>query len=564
MSLFGAMQVGATGLKAAQLGLHVTSNNIANVNTPGYAREELILTPAKPQQLGDLTIGMGVVPEAIIRVVDDYLFGRTIQATNDLAAAQVRDQAHAQLENILGELGDNGLSGALQRFVASINEAANQPENVSLRRLAALEGDYLAKQVNSVAKQLNSVRASYDQTVVTAVGEVNTLTAKIAQLNVEIANGEFSGGGGVAGSLRSARSDAVDKLSKLIEIEPVEQSNGSLSIYLNGVFLVHDGVAESLDARPGDGKSGAATQVFLEGVEQPITPVGGEIGGALAARDEVIGGFADRLDELVGALAYEFNRIHSSGQGRTGYEALAAGVVVHDATVPLDEAGLSKAPQHGSFEVLVYHRDSEAPETTRIDVPLLGLDDDLTLDGLAAALDAVDGLSATIDIDGRLQLGSDSDGTTFAFQNDSSGVLASLGLGTFFSGDSAINLGVRSEILKDPAKFALSRDGVDVDNLTGLELASFLQRPLESLSGQSFDEAYAGLVNETAQGAAVSRANLASLGDFEQMLRDQNLGVSGVSLDEEVMKLIQFQRMYQASARVLSTIDQLLEMLVNL
>ena len=563
MSLFGAMQVGVSGLNAAQLGLHVTSNNIANVNTPGYAREELILAPAQPQQFGNLELGQGVVPEAIIRVVDDYLFGRSIQAANDLAAAQVRDQAHTQLDDLVGELGDKGLSTALQRFVGAINDAANQPENVSLRRLAALEGDFLAKQINGLADQLHGIRGSYDHTVSAATAEAAGLAQKIAKLNVDVANAEFNDGG-VAGALRSTRSEALDQLSKLIEVETVEEESGSLTVFLNGAIWVHYGDVGTLEAKQSEGDGGVSHQLFLDGVELPVNPSGGEIGGALSARDEIIGGFADRLDELANALAHEFNRLHSNGQGRTGYEQLASGAALADATAPLDEAGLTNAPEHGSFEILVYHQDQDSPVTTRIDVPLLGLEGDLTLEGLAAAIDAVEGVSASIDVDGRLQLAGESPGVTFAFQNDSSGVLASLGLGVFFSGDSAATLGVRSEVLQDPAKLALSRGGVDVDNLAGLDLASFLQRPLELLDGASFDEAYAGLVNETAQAAGVSRADVESLGDFERMLREQHLGVSGVSLDEEVMKLIQYQRMYQASARVISTIDEMLEMLVNL
>ena len=152
---------------------------------------------------------------------------------------------------------------------------------------------------------------------------------------------------------------------------------------------------------------------------------------------------------------------------------------------------------------------------------------------LAAALDDVEGISAAATFDGYLTITSDSSELEFAFKDDTSGVLAALGLNTFFTGSNAMSLGVNSELSDDPGKFAASRDGIGVDTDNAIDLADFLSRSLDSRNGATLMVLHDSLMGETIQGSTVTRSIAEGTRVFEQTLRGRKLSVSGVSLDEE-------------------------------
>jgi flagellar hook-associated protein 1 FlgK len=203
------------------------------------------------------------------------------------------------------------------------------------------------------------------------------------------------------------------------------------------------------------------------------------------------------------------------------------------------------------------------------------LEEDTTLNSLAAQLDAIDGLSASVSSTGALQLAAESSDVEFAFAppaanstGDTSGVLAALGLNTFFTGFSAATLGVNSEVkgISNASKFAVSLGGIGnyEDSRNAELLAALLERPLESAGDATLLDLYNQLVNEITQGSSIAQSVAEGFRVFEGTLQGQQQAVSGVSLDEEAIKMITLQRIYQASARYIQTISDLLDMLVKL
>jgi flagellar hook-associated protein 1 FlgK len=291
---------------------------------------------------------------------------------------------------------------------------------------------------------------------------------------------------------------------------------------------------------------------------------GGEVGGLVKSRDDVLGGFLDSLDDLSGSLIGEFNRLYASGQGLTGYDSLTSEWGVDEPTAALDAAGLPFTATNGSFELHVYSKGNGQTETTDIPVDLNGLDTDATLVSLAAAIDAVDGVTASINDDNQLVLGTESDQVSFAFGNDTSGILAALGMNTFFSGNDARTIGVNSYVAADAQKFAASRGGIAEDEKMAIDLVEFLKQPLESQDGLTILGAYDRMTGTIAQNSSVAQAMASGARVFEDQLKGQSLAVSGVSIDEEVLKMLRYQRSFQASAKYIATLDELLAMLVAL
>jgi flagellar hook-associated protein 1 len=143
-------------------------------------------------------------------------------------------------------------------------------------------------------------------------------------------------------------------------------------------------------------------------------------------------------------------------------------------------------------------------------------------------------------------------------------VLASLGVNTFFTGSSAGDIAVHKGVLADPGKFAASLGGVGEDAHNAEKLATLLTARLTSQNGDSLAVMYDQMTSDVAQGASVAKSVTEGYRTFQAALDGQHLAISGVSIDEEAVRMIGYQRTFQASAKLISTISELLDTLVNL
>jgi flagellar hook-associated protein 1 FlgK len=565
MSLFSSIQLANNSLRANQIGLQVTGQNIANANTPGYIREEAIFTPAPTQRLGRLLLGLGVDVAGVVQKVDKFLEQRVRNATSERTANEIEEQTYLDLEGIYGELGDLDISTALTTFFNSIQNVATQPENLANRQIAVANGGSLARDINRLASRAGDMRASLNDRVERAADDINRLIEEIRVLNLRIGEAEATDvSDSDAVGLRDQRYIALTNLAKLIDIEVHEQPTGMVSVFNGGEYLVMDGEARSVKAEEYSDRGLQVFELRIVETNKPLDITSGEVAGLVKSRDDVLGNFLDTLDDFAGTLAFEFNRLYSSGQGLKGFQSLTSEWPVDGVGIVLDGAGLPFTPTNGSFQLQVYNKDSQLTATTEIRVDLNGLDTDTSLASLAAALDAVDGIGASVNAENRLVITSDSGDSSFAFANDTSGVLAALGINTFFSGSDAATLDVSSVVVDDPLRFAASRGGVGEDTQMAVELAGFHRQPLESQDGLTLFEVYDRMTADITQASTVAQAVAAGARVFEDQLKGQSLGISGVNIDEEVIRMIRYQRSFQASAKYIATLDELLAMLVAL
>lgn len=565
MSLFGSIRIANNSLQAQQIGLQVVGQNISNVNTPGYIREEVAFETAPGQRKGDLIIGLGVNVTGITQKIDQFLEDRVRTAASDAANSQVQQDAFLQLEGLIGELGDADLSTSLNAFFASIAEVLNQPESAAIRDLAVLQGQTLSDDFRRLEDRVTQIRDEYNDRVITAGNDINRLTEEIFSLNRRISlleAGEISRSDAVG--LRDQRNIALSELSDLIDIRVDEQKSGIVTVAVGGDTLISEVSRRIVEVKNvvNQGQQVASIE-FVDTESQPEYR-SGRLVGLIEARDDVLGGFLEDLDTLAGTLAFEFNRLHASGQGLTGYQSLVGEFAVTNAAEPLDAAGLTFTPENGSFQVLVRDRSTNVTQTTDILVDLNGLDEDSSLDDIVAALDAIDGISASVTSDLTVSIQSDSSDIDFSFANDTSGLLSALGLNTFFSGSTAGSLGVRDELRSDSRLLAASQGGIAEDTNNAVLLAGFIESPLDTANGESIDTLYKRLTGNTTQGASVARAVADGDQVFFNSLEAQRFAVSGVNLDDEIVRMISYQRAYQAAARYISELNELMDILVNL
>lgn len=565
MSLMGALRMASNTLRVDQIAVQVAGQNIANANTPGYIREQVLLSPAPMQRIGGLLMGMGVEVNGVVQKIDHFLEDRLRGSVSDRANAEAQEDAYMQLEGLINELTTTDLSSSMNSFFASISDILNQPESVSVRNLAVLQGQTLAGDIKRMAARAVEVRDDVNDRIEDMGERINRLTEEIQTLNIRIAEAE---GGDVSSSdavgLRDQRLNALEDLASLISIRVQEQPSGGVTVYCGGEFLVYEGTRREVEVVFESRDGIAAAGVNLKETASPLDVSGGQLLGLTKARDEILGGFINGLNDFARTLAFEFNKIFSSGQGLTGYQEVTSEFAVDDVNLALNQAGLEFTPVNGSFQVVLHNKKTGVTKTTDIMVDLNGLGTETTLASLIGDLNKISGLSATSLNGGRIEIESLSPDEEFSFANDTSGLLAALGINTFFSGSSTLDLGVSKVMQLDPGKFAASRGGIGADTDNAITLANFLDEPLATQGGISIAVMYDGLVAEATQGSTIARATAEGTRVFEETLRAQKMAVSGVNIDEEAINLISFQHSFQASSKYIQTIRDLLDTLLSI
>ncbi|HEX7376691.1 MAG TPA: flagellar hook-associated protein FlgK [Pirellulales bacterium] len=566
MSLFSTLQVASGALQANQIGLQVIGQNIANDNTPGYSREVVNYAPAPTQQMGGISLGTGVQVQGVVQVVDKFLNERLRNANSDAANSSTQSQTYQNLENIVGALGSDSVDANMNSFFSSIGDVLNQPQSASARNLAVLQGQTLAKGINNMATRVSQAQNDLNNQVVNMTSSINSLLTQIAGLNTQIVAVE--GGNpqmNQAVGLRDQRAQDLTQLSNLVGITVQEQSDGADNVFVGGDYLVFDGTARQVQTTYQANNGQSFANISIVGANAPLNSQSGQLAGLITSRDKILGGYLNQLNGFAGTLAFEFNKAYSQGQGLSGYTSLTSTYPVSSATAPLDAAGLAFTPVNGSFQIQTLNQQSGVSNTTTIAVNLNGLDkNETSLNSIASQINAINGLSASVSPSGSLTIQSTTPGLQFSFANDTSGALAALGLNTFFTGSTATNLGVNSVLSTSPGTFAASTAGIGADTSNAVTLANFINQPLASQNGLTVGQLNQQIVGDVTQQSAVAQSVATGNTTFQQTLQSQQTAVSGVSIDEEATNMISLQQSFQASAKLISVISQLLDTLMQL
>ncbi len=561
MGLFGAIQTANSGLQAAQVGLQVVGNNIANANTPGYIRQRLELTPTVATREGGLLLGHGVRTTGVTQVIDKALIERLFAAENAVAGGETLDRAYNQLEELVGQIDGQGIPGQLTTFNNALHDLSTQPADSSLRDFVILQGESLAREIRTTYDSAVERQLEFDGEL-NGVGEqMNRLIKRIAQLNVEISTVE---GGGTVGSdatgLREQRYNALQELSGFVTLNIQEQASGAISVFVGGDYLVSEGnfreVYTAFDIEDN------GLEVRIRATDSPLQSKGGVFGATVQARDEIFGNFLTDLDELAKGLVRAINEIHSQGQGRIGFDSVV-GTSVGQVGVPLRNANLPFPPKNGNFDINVLDANGQVVSTHTINVRAINQVGDSTLDSVATDIDAIDGLTASISSNGKLTISSQAQ-VSFTFGKDTSGFLSAVGVNTFFTGSGAQDIAVNETLRSNSDLLAISSTGVGEDTDTLSALIDLVDRPLDSLGGKSARGIFDANVAVLGQRVSLQRSITEGASNYFATLESQHLGITGVNIDEESIRLITYQRAFQAASRVISVASELLDILVNL
>lgn len=457
---FSPVEIGRRALRASQLGITVTGQNIANVNTPGYTRQTVSLSPSANDSSNLRLTGSGVDINGVRSARDQFVESRLQSETATNGRLTAESNALTPVDAAFNDNGTgSGIQAALNNFFGAFRDLEASPGSASVRAVVADKGDVLSRAFHSTRSQLSDIRRDADRELRSTVDEANTLAARVASLNARI--GQAEGQGGNASELRDQRGEALRQLSELTGARNFENSDGSVTVTLgDGRAIVTADQSHQLEAvsTPPDGLA----QVSLDG--QPAVISDGKIRGLQNAITTITQQIAS-VDDLAASVAARVNTLHTSGSDLNGNAGTAFFVSSTGGTI----------------------------NAQNIDV------------------------SAAIKADPKLV------------------VAAASGAG---SGDATVARNIAG-LLTDPSSTAGTRSG-------------------------SFAEIYGSIVRDA--GASVRNAQdaLVTQQAILQQTQAQRDSVSGVSLDEEAVALLQYQRSFEAAAKFLKIADEMTQTILSL
>ena len=571
-SPFYGLDIGVSALHAAQQLLDTAAHNVANANTPGYSRQRVSVVESPPYTMPTFNrtglpgqIGSGVSVQAITRVRDNYL-DLQVQAQTALKSEwDTRQQELAKVESIFPEPSDSGLGSVISKYWNAWQDVAADPTSAAARTALTEQAASLSMELNRDSSQLGMIAKGIDSQVSQQVITVNDLAKQIASLNGQIQRVTITGDH--ANDLMDQREQLLEQLSAIVPATVLSQTDGTMGVYIGGTDLVSNVYARQMVAATD--AFGHTTPTWADG--SAVALPSGQMKALLAVRDGDLAGYRTQLDALAQGIADSTNTLQQSGVDANGNAGLplftyhpgnAAGTLAVNPTVAGDPrlvaaSGAPNAPGDGSVAGLMADLRNARSYSAGV-----------------AGTDVVGGMNLSTNTSARLMTiaanTAVAQGYTFSSAAPNTltltgvdGSVQTINVADMAAGGTQTlnfdQLGIKLTVMAGAA----GKAGADL--ITDFTTAGHDTLVTASLfvPPQTTTDFYAGLVGKI--GTASSQAQ--EMSTNQQLVVDQLTNrvseISGVSLDEEATDMVRFQHAYQAAARVITTMDEMLNTLIN-
>ncbi len=603
MSLTNALRIGTAGLNVSQVGLSTVSHNVVNANTEGFSRQSLQTTAVANNGFGN-----GVQMGSIQRVSDRFLNERVYAARSDLEFSDTRKSYLDTLEGVVTNASATGGMEALARGVfESYSNLSNDPANSALKRNVVQQSQLFSQTVRDVYDDLTTTAADADNAITSEISTINQLLRDISNLSGQISavtNGSASGAN--ANDLLDARGTKINELAKRLKLQVNENAtSGGLRVTLeNGRRLVDESGYVQLKRTSGTGTYQdiglQAVQVdgSLSSTTLPIDPTSltsGKIKALVDIRDSVVTNLKSQVDSFANALRTEVNKISSRGTSYPPVRTLTSGSTAAAGGVATDlysTTGYTSLVGN-TFNISVTNSLGQPVLTTQGGTPLtlpgagpFSLTDLATLINTNATignttLGGTNGVTATATTDGSgnpyLQIQAANASYRVVLSNVSGDPLGILGMNNVFTGTGAADLNVASSIVANPELLPVARmrttDGgvSSLDNQNILAMAAFADTKVGfsavgGLGAQTTTlSGYAGqIVSNLSITISDAKDRQTFADNISNQLEQLKSSATGVNVNEELSQMLVYQNSFQASARLISVVNDLLAELVNI
>jgi flagellar hook-associated protein 1 FlgK len=536
MTLFS---VGLSGLGTAQQALRATSNNISNVNTPGYSREQAMLAEEKSG---------GVRVEQVQRQSDKFVNAQLNASVEKASSLEVYSNNMSELDRLLADP-DAGLAPIMQNFFNSMRDMASSPANPAARQGVLGTAQTLSAQFRAFDSHLEDKRASVNGQISSEVEQVNNIAEQVAILNKEIVVSRARTGE-EPNSLLNKRDDLVATLSTKMGVRLSIQDGGSFNLSLpNGSALVAGDQSFNIEVMESSQDPLRLVVGYRDSAgnltELPEKDIrGGSLGGIMAFRSEQLDKVQNELGRLAVSLGGAFNEQHKAGVDLNGDPG--ENFFFIDKPRVLDNTTNATTPMLSA----------EFTDTK----DLTGKDYDLKVTDAATGEFMVrrsDGESFTVTMDGANQI-------EFEGVRLTVGAPGGLTLNDRFTlQPTRGSAGYLSVEIDDIVEIAAAQSTSSGDNRNALALQDLQSENI--IGGRaSLTQGYAALVGDVGNSSSVAKVNLEVQNSLTGQVREVQQSISGVNLDEEATNLVRYQQFYQANAKVIQIATTLLDNILNI
>jgi len=566
MSIFSVLSVANSGLTASQKGLEVTSQNISNADTEGYSRKRLTLSADYRYDGTYGQLGMGVTVVNIARVRNTSIDGQIQRQNHQLGYFKQMDTSLESIENIFNEPSTTGISNYMDDFFDSFNNLVNNPTDLAARSTVKTAATTLTGVFNNTALELDKLQETSNTNIASTVSKINDIGRQIFNLNREIASVEI--GGQNANDSRDRRDMLMKELSGLVDFDVVEGDQGQISVSVGGNIFISGVSFNELEVYSGKEVQQSATflqyGIKMKGVNHPLSINGGELKALMDTRDLTVPKFKATLDQLASALVEKVNDQHKQGYNLSGF----SGFNFFDPTATTASTIMVSASITSNLANIAAARGGSQVSATTVAIPA----GDLNFGNPAVQM--------TKNL-GRPWVNTDS--VADAAKNISNGTvslrIASTGLllteGTDYSVNyidgtiQMLNNSFDGTALNADFSYTTGNFPGPGNNENAIKLAAMrdeLSMAPDRLGNNtsSFADFYGGMISEIGLERSETISNKDTRDYLILQYETSQEAVSGVSLDEEMSNLIKYQHTYQAAAKIVSTAQQMLEILMNL
>lgn len=459
LSLFGILNLGGQSLSVQQEATAIAGQNMANVNNPAYADEQLQIQEATPLETPTGEEGTGVDAVSITSM-RDALLDAQIAAEGSVSGSLTSQQsalqeAEAYLDEKLSSTStssstsaatsSNGLTADLSKFFSSLQTLSTDPGNISDRQAVIQSAQQLTEQFNQVSSGLDTVTSDLNSSIQSGVTAANQDLSQIASLNQQIMEAQNSGG--TADQLVDEREKTIENLAGYVNLTTSAQPDGAINVSIGGVSMVSGGTTP--DSLATYTNSSGQLLVQAQNAGTPLTLSGGSIEGSITARDGAVATLSSSVNGLATELINQVKAVYP---------------------------------------------------------------------------------------------------------------------GSFFTGSDAGSIGVNSTLVNDPSTFQTGTTGDTGDNTVVLAMANLADKTITDantgFNNQTLSQYYSQAVGTLGSSLQSVNEQLANSTSVAQMLATQRDSASGVDTDTEMTNLLQFQKAYEASAELVSTVNKMLETVV--
>jgi len=599
MGIFDALNIGYSGLSSSQQAINTTSHNISNTNTPGFSKqrvEQKVKYPLVDRIPG--SVGTGTFIDSITRVHDEYVYGRYKTSQSNLEFANYQNDTLKEVSDIFPDLEGLGISQDLTDFFNAWSDLSSDPANDALKVVLINHSNKMTSHINDINKRLNDVQTRLNNEFKDEIAKINDIGEQITEINKKINKIENVRQGN-ANDLRDQRDQLELELNKIVNIsvfkgvmqedqqEPVRTDMGNFyNINIAGHNIV-DGTTFHPITLGQDGQIFTANYKSHDGSTVDFTDKirGGKLGAIVSLRGDgedangkpknsKIQGYIDDLDSFSKGLIQKVNSLYA----QSAQEKMQSDPYSFSNDTKLSDI---EDINQGSFNVLVYNSDGDVvaqraitiDNTTTLNDVVSQINEDKDDNGDNDSTNDLDDIyEASLDNNNSLIIKQKDgkDGYFIAIEDNETNFAGYSGLHKFFDGENSKNIDIEYELKESPSKLQAYKAPVEGNNDFANDMVDLQYQEIlfTRSNGEQISQTIQGFYSFTVSNIASDAANAGVEANASEAL-DRSIGeqlksITGVDMDEELTNLMKYQTAYQASAKIITTIDEMINTLLGI